>query len=182
LKSSQEKLLELDSLVLFKNLLKTNTKKRTRASFTQGNMVAFAYNAKDQTEIYDKSPLVIVLRTSKSYMLGLNFHWVPRPARKILVDYILKVNKHNIHKNLPLVITYKMLVPMIIKLKLIAVIRLYIKSRISARVMVIPYVYFKRAVYLPAENFSNGMSSDQLYRMAVLKSKSRKRNLRKIKK
>lgn len=164
----------LDALKIFKELLKKGVKKRTHDTFKEGNMVAFSYNAKDQEAVFDKSPLIIVLRQSKGYVLGLNFHWAPKPARKVLVDYILKVNKDNISKNKPLEITFKMLKPMIIKLKLKYVIRLYIKSRISTRAMVIPHEFFMKAVYLPAENFSNGMSSDQLYKRAVLKAKTKK--------
>jgi hypothetical protein len=171
LKSNRE--LETDSLKIFKDLLKKGVKKRTKDTFVTGNMVAFSYNAKDTESIYDKSPLIITLRQSNGYVLGLNFHWSPKPARKILISYILKLNKLNISKGKPLEITYKMMMPMIIKLRLKYVIRLYIKSRISARAMVIPHEFFMKAVYLPAENFSGGVSTDQLYKRAVLKSKKK---------
>jgi hypothetical protein len=171
--ASNDRQLALDSLKMFKELLKTNTKPRDRNTFTVGNMVAYSYNAKNQEAIFDKSPLIFVLRSSKSYVLGLNFHWCPPPSRKILINYVLKLNKENIKKNKPLVISYKMLMPAIIRLRLKYVIRLYIKNRISKRCLIIPHEYFLKAVHLPAENFNNGMSSTQLYQWAKGKAKKR---------
>lgn len=162
-----------DSLKMFKQLAKTRTSERSKNTFNTGNMVAFSYNAKNQDAIFDKSPLIITIRQSRSYVLGLNFHWCPLPARKILVKYIFKLNQANIRANKPLEITYKMLVPAIARLRLMYVIRLYIKSRISRRCLIIPQEYYLKAVDLPAENFNNGMSSAQLYTWAKNKSKVR---------
>jgi hypothetical protein len=164
------------SLEHFKKMLKTNLASRNKDTFKSGNMVAFGYIAKNEEVVYDKSPLIFTLRQSNGYVLGLNFHWVPRPARKILIDYIFKINKKNISKGLPLIIDYKILVPMIVKLKLKAVIRLYIKARISKKAMIIPHEYFMKAIYLPAENFSNGQSAEQLYKRAVNKTKLKRKH------
>jgi hypothetical protein len=172
----QDKARARDSLEHFKKMLKTNVKARNKDTFKSGNMVAFGYIAKNEEVVYDKSPLIFSLRQSNGYVLGLNFHWVPKPARKVLMDYIFKLNKNNIARGLPLNINYKILVPIISRLKLRAVIRLYIKARISKKAMIIPHEYFMKAIYLPAENFSNGHSAEQLYKRAVNKSKLKKKH------
>ena len=41
---------------------------------TDGTILYFEYNAKDQTEIFDLKPLIIVFGISRGYILGLNFH------------------------------------------------------------------------------------------------------------
>jgi hypothetical protein len=171
----QDKARAKDSLAHFRKMLKTNVKARSSETFKSGNMVAFGYIAKNQEVVYDKSPLIFSLRQSNLYVLGLNFHWVPHPARKILMNYIFKLNKTNIARGLPLNINYKILTPIIINLKLKAVIRLYIKARISVKTMIIPNEYFMKAIYLPAENFSSGQSAEQLYNRAVKRSKLKKK-------
>ena len=163
---------KLDALKMFRELVKTNVKPLTDKDFAVGRMVTYAYNAKDKTQVWDNTPLVIVLRRSKGYTLGLNFHWVPHKVRYILLEYILKKNKKTIANNEPLNVSYAMVKDLIIKLKLRAVVRLYINKRISKRGVVIPYELMRKAIDLPAENFI-GMSSDQAYSLMVRKSNTK---------
>jgi hypothetical protein len=96
------------------------------------------YDAKFKNKVYDKTPLILVLRRSKGYVLGLNFHWLPVALRLILLKIILKMNKNNIKRGYPITITYQMLKPIITKMGMAPVIRLYIFNRISRRGLVIP--------------------------------------------
>lgn len=162
---------KLDSLKMFRELVKTSVKPLADKDFMTGRMVTFSYNAKDKTKAWDNTPLVIVLRRSKGYTLGLNFHWVPTKIRYVLLEYILKRNKSAITNNEPLRVSYDMVKDLIIKLKLRAVVRLYINKRISKRGVVIPYELMRKAIELPAENFI-GISAEQAYSLMVRKSNS----------
>ena len=77
-----------------KELMKNKT--AIKKSLKPGRLVIYSYNAKDKTQKYDKRPFVFVLRTSGSYMLGINFNWLPPQMRFKLVETILKVNAKNI--------------------------------------------------------------------------------------
>ena len=169
---------KLDSLKMYRELVKTSVKPLSDSDFITGRMITFSYNAKDKTKVWDNTPLIIVLRRSKGYTLGLNFHWVPHKVRYILLEYIFKKNKSKIQNNEPLKVSYDMVKDLIIKLKLRAVVRLYINKRISKRGVFIPYELMRKAIDLPAENFI-GMSSDQAYGLMVRKSKLKPKTVNK---
>ena len=161
---------EREALMMFKKLTQNSIKKLKHSDFVPGNMVSFSYIAKNKLKVWDKSPLVLVLWRTKNYTLGLNFHWVPKKVRYILLTYIFNANKKNIANGLPLEISYKKIKPLIIKLKLIYVVRMYINARISARGIIIPQQYMRKAIDLPSENFI-GMSAEKAY--AVVKKESK---------
>lgn len=168
------KVTEQDSLNAaksFKLLLNTQLKPFDAKSFMPGSMLFYRYDAKNKENTYDKSPLVFVLRKSRGYMLGLNLHWCPIPLRLILINYVLKANRQNIRANMPLNISYQMLKPVIGKLNLTSVIRLYIFGRISRRGVVVPPEFWTSAAKLKSESFSGGYSADALYKMSLQKTK-----------
>jgi hypothetical protein len=168
------KVTEQDSLNAaksFKLLLNTQLKPFDVKSFMPGTMLFYRYDAKNKENTYDKSPLVFVLRKSRGYMLGLNLHWCPIPLRLILINFVLKANRQNIRSNMPLNISYAMLKPVISKLGLNSVIRLYIFGRISRRGVVVPPEFWTSAAKLKSESFSGGYSADQLYKMSLQKTK-----------
>jgi len=164
---------QLDSLKMFRTLAKKKVKSLTNTDFVSGNMVSFSYIAKDKSQVWDKTPLIISLWRTKGYTLGMNFHWVPKKVRYIILDFILKKNKNNIKKGKPLEISYRELKPIISKLRLRSVIRLYINSRISKKGIVIPQEHMRKAIDLPAENFI-GMSAEKAY--ALVTRQARKKN------
>ena len=161
---------ELDALKMFRELVKTQVKSFKKQDFNNGNMMSFSYNAKDKTKAWDKNPLVLILKSSKSYMLGLNFHWVPKKIRYVLLSYIFKLNVKNIKEGKPLEVNYKQIKNLIIKLKLVAVVRLYIVNRISKKGIIIPQKYMRKAIDLPSENFI-GITAEQAYSLMVKKKK-----------
>lgn len=165
---------QIDALKMFRTLVKKNVKNLKASDFRIGNMVSFTYVAKDKDKVWDKTPLVFVLWRTNTYTLGLNFHWVPKKVRYILLDFILKKNKRNIQNGKPLQIDYREIRPLIEKLKLKAVVRLYINRRMSRKGIVIPQEHMRKAVELPAENFI-GMTAEQAYTLMVKKSKTKKK-------
>ena len=169
-KKSKER--ELDSLKMFRELTKKHVRGLKPIDFKTGNMIAFSYNALDKDKVYDKTPLSLILWRTKGYTLGLNFHWVPRPVRYIIVEYILKNNIGNIKNGRDIIISYKMLKPILLKLNLRVVIRLYINSRISTKGIVIPPELFRKAVDLPSEHFT-GLPPEEAYYRQIKRAKKK---------
>jgi hypothetical protein len=150
-----------------------------KKSLIPGNLLFYFYDAKDKEQTYDKTPLVLVLRRSKGYTLGLNFHWLPMPLRILLVKKILSMNKKNIKNNKPLDFNYKDLKPFLKKLGYAPCIRLYITSRISSKGVLIPSSSLMEATKIKSETFTKGKySAEQLYKKA-LKGNKKYRSSRK---
>lgn len=148
--------------------------------FKAGQMVFFRYNAKNKKVPFDKNPMIIVLRQGSKYTLGLNFHWTPIKYRKILIDYIFRINKHNIKNGKPIKVTYSDIKKIIKGFG--PVIRLYINSRMSKSGAIIEPYLFKKAIELKTEYFI-GISSDEAWEFAkkqYKKAKAKKSKLRKI--
>lgn len=158
---------EREAMKLLKSMLSTNMQSFRGDDFRGHNMIFMRYDAKYKNKVYDRTPLILVLRRSKGYVLGLNFHWLPVPLRLILLKIILKMNKNNIKRGYPISITYQMLKPIITKMGMAPVIRLYIFNRISRRGLVIPPEYWLTVAKLRAESFTGGYSADTLYKKAV---------------
>lgn len=158
---------EREAMKLMKGMLSTNLQGFKANDFRGHNLIFMRYDAKFKNKVYDRTPLVLILRRSKGYVLGLNFHWLPVPLRLILLKLILKMNKNNIKKGYPLTVTYQMLKPIISKMGMSPVIRLYIFNRISRKGLVIPPEYWLTVAKIRAESFTGGYSADTLYKMAV---------------
>lgn len=158
---------EREAAKLFKTLLQNSLQQFKAGDVIPGHMLFYRYDAKDKDKVYDKTPLVLVLRRSKGYVLGLNLHWTPVPLRITLLKVILKMNKSNIVNGLPLQFSYDTVKPFINKLNLGPVIRLYIFNRISRRGLVVPTTMWLQAAKLRAESFTGGFSADQLYSQAI---------------
>ena len=71
--------------------------------FKPGTIFLGRYDAKDKKQVYDKRPLVIILKVRGKYILGLNFHWIPYTFRIKIVKIIHDANKDNIKNHKPLV-------------------------------------------------------------------------------
>lgn len=150
-----------------KDLLKRRIKLQAKYHMQPGNLLFTSYNAKDKTQTYDKTPLVLILRRGSKYTLGLNFHWLPVSKRMFLINHIMKVNKRNIKNNKPLEFNYRDLKPMLKSLGYAPCIRLYINSRMGRIGVVVPPDGLGEVARLKAESFTNGRySAAQLYQMA----------------
>jgi hypothetical protein len=149
-----------------KDLLKEK-KNLSKAEMQPGNLLFTAYDAKDKTFAYDKTPLVLILRRNRTHTLGLNFHWIPLSMRINLIKYILKLNKKNIEKNKPLDFNYKDLKPMLKSLGYAPCIRLYINKRFGPKGVVLPADRMVEIARLKTESFTNGRySASQMYQRA----------------
>jgi hypothetical protein len=167
----------LEAAKAFKLLLTTQLKPFDASSFIPGNLVFFRYDAKGKNEldIWDRSPLVFVLRKSRGYMLGINIHYAPIPLRLILIKYFLQMNRQNIRNNMPLHLSYQMIKSVLQKLNLMVTIKLYIFGRISRRGVLVPAEFMLSAAKLKSESFvsknGKGISADQLYKASLQQAK-----------
>lgn len=132
----------------------------------QGNICMYKYMAKDQSKRYDKTPLVIILRKTKTHTLGLNLHWCPFGIRKMVMNYIIKLNGKNIREGKSLEVSYNLLKPFIKKMQLTKVVRKYINTNISRGIQLIPLENIKEIIELRAETFTGGISASSLYNLA----------------
>lgn len=161
-----------ESIKFVKDMLKTKSKKLTLKDFEPGSLLMYRYNARDRENTFDATPLVMVLKTSRRYVLGLNFHWCPTPLRIILVKKILQMNTKNIKAGKKLEFDYKTLKTFLKKIGFAPVIRLYIKNRISETGVVIPPEHLMSAARTKSETFTNGrISAEELYKRAIQANK-----------
>lgn len=172
-----------------RQLSKTASRKKVRELIAQkkalastdlrpGNILFTAYNAKDKSLPFDRTPLFLILRSSKSYVLGLNFHWIPYTMRVWLVQYIIRQNKQNIRHERKLDFSYRKLKGLLKKLKYSPCIRLYIVQRLGPKGTVIDPKDLKDVCTLDTSTFT-GVDASTIYKWIVgnkykPKSKSKK--------
>ncbi len=161
-----------ESINFVKKMLKTKSTKLTLKDFEPGKLLMYKYNARYRENTFDATPLVLVLRYSRRYVLGVNFHWAPIPLRVVLVKKILNMNKRNIKEGKALDFSYKDLKPFLKKIGFAPVIRLYLKNRISETGVVIPPEHLMDAARTKSETFTNGkISAEELYKKALAGNK-----------
>lgn len=148
----------------------TPTSKNIRA----GRFMMFTYDAKNKKNIYDKTPICLVLSHSKSYVLGINIHWCPRPMRKTLVKFIFKINEYNIKHNRPLKVEWQKLKPFVHKIGGIPILRLYIKKRMSRQSILIPIEKTMDILDIRSETFT-GVNENVLYMNAIREYRNKAR-------
>lgn len=154
-KLSGKEMTLLQSKQSAKELIKTK-KRLNRKDFEAGKTLFLSYNAKHKEFTYDKTPLVLVLRTGNKYTLGLNFHWLPFMMRQALVVQIMQMNKYNIENDKPLQFSYQQLKPFLKQFGYAPVIRLYINTRFSKQGVVIPSVKLPALAKMRGETFMQG--------------------------
>jgi len=154
IKSGKEMTLA-QSKMTAKELIKTK-KRLNRKDFAVGTTLFLSYNAKHKEFTYDKTPLVLILRVSGKYTLGLNFHWLPFMMRQALVVKIIQLNSDNIKNDRPLQFSYADLKPFLKQFGYAPVIRLYINTRFSKQGVVIPSNKLPALAKMRGETFMQG--------------------------
>ena len=155
-----------------KTLIKEK-KRLDKRHFVPGNLLFYKYDAKDKTQVYDKTPLVLILKRGRSHTLGLNFHWAPFQMRINLIKHILGMNEKNIREGKPLEFSYEKLKPMLKSLGYAPLIRLYINKRISRTGVVIPPERLVEVARLRTETLSGGVSAETIYKKIRKAAKKR---------
>jgi len=162
-----------ESLAQVKALLKRKRPMKSN-ELKPGHLIFSAYNAKDKTQTYDRTPLVLILRRNKTHTLGLNFHWIPFSMRINLVKHIMQMNAANIRQRKPLQFSYKDLKPMLRSLGYAPCIRLYINRRFGKQGVIIPNYQLMDMARLRTETFTKGrFTASEMFQMAKSKGKSK---------
>lgn len=121
---------------------------------TDGTLLYFEYDPKDKENRFDKKPLIIVLGISRSYILGINIHWINEGTRVEFANYLIGINtdaKGRIH--VPLVFHYLDFKPLIKDPRFSKSVRLYIRRRMSLNGVIIDPKYLIDALRLKLEHF-----------------------------
>ena len=162
-----------ESFEFVKKMFQTKKQKLTLKDFEPGKLLMYKYNAKNKEETFDATPLVLVLKYSRRYVLGINFHWAPIPLRIVLVKKILNMNKRNIKEGKALDFSYKDLKPFLKRIGFAPIIRVYLKNRISELGVIIPPEYLMDAARTKSETFTDGkISAEELYKRAIAGNKN----------
>lgn len=155
-----------DSIKAAKELIKER-KRLSSKDLIPGNLIFGYYSAKDKTQTYDKTPLMLILRRNKTHTLAINFHWIPLSMRLNLIRSIIMMNEKEIKRGSPLTFSYQKLRPMLKSLGYAPCIRLYINKRMSNNGVVIPPERLTEVARLKTETFTNGKySAAQMFQMA----------------
>ena len=174
-KLSGKEMTQAQSKLSAKELIKTK-KRLNNKDFVAGSTLFLSYNAKFKEFTFDATPLVLVLRHSARYTLGLNFHWLPFMMRQGLVLQILQMNKYNIDNDKPLVFSYEQLKPFLKKFGYAPVIRLYINTRFSKKGVVIPSVKLPALAKMRGETFMQGkVTSSEIFKQVNKSAKKAKK-------
>ena len=107
----------------------------------EGGILFFEYKAKNQDQIFDRYPLVLILRVSRNHMLGVNFHWINLDKRLQLIEHIININTYNGKIRFPLKFDYKKLKPFLKHNGYQMCLRCYIKTNMSRKATVLEPKY-----------------------------------------
>lgn len=135
------------------------TKGRTGASdITPGQMFVYSYDAKnaETLDYWDRFPLILFLDINRhGNFLGLNLHYLPPPARAIILGKLMSVvNSKTLRHDTKLKITYKMVKSMSEYKPLQFAIKSYIPNRIQGKIVRIqPGLEWAHAIFFPSEMF-----------------------------
>lgn len=160
------------SMKYVQDLLKTKRQLLKNNDFIPGKIMIYNYAAKDITQTYDRTPLVLVLRRNNTHTLCINIHWCPQPLRIVLVKKIISVNRKNIKDNKPLQFDYQQLKPFLKRIGFAPIIRLYINKRISSSGVIVPSDQLMNIARTKTETFTQGKySAEELYYKALKANK-----------
>lgn len=167
-----------------KQLIKEKVK-ITKKDWIPGNIIYTIYNAKDIRQVFDRTPLVLILKRNSKHTLGLNFHWLKFNMRVGLAKHILKINKKNIEKGKPLEFSYEQLKPMLKHYGYAPCIRLYLNKNFKTSGTVVPPDRLVEIARLRTETFfvvGKKFTAEQLYAKALRDGKRRAKSKRRKKK
>lgn len=121
-----------------------------------GRMVYYAYKAKNEDTLpyYDKFPLIIVVDENNKYIQGLNLHYLPPKLRHSLMARLMDtVNNNKFDKTTKFNLTYNILKAAAKYRFFKPCLKLYLKSHIKSKIMIIRPQQWHKAVLLPTANF-----------------------------
>lgn len=154
---------QIASLEWFKEVVKKVTNKtvaenydKSRKRISESEILTFAYpNPKTelkQLKWFDAHPLVLLFNVKGKNMYGLNLHYLPTPAREILLKKVIGINKLKLKANLRFDLSWELINEFIKRNGWEFIIKQYIPARMQ-NVQYIPYNQWKYAINVPSEKF-----------------------------
>ena len=131
-----------------------NYKVRSPRSAFLGEMLSFTYFPKhvDKLPYYDTVPLIILFEKYQDGFLGMNIHYMPKNARRLLVEEVKRGRKKKIMGMLASLRTHK---------KRGFLWRRYLFSHIGSRIIGVPESEWDYVIELPVA--FEGASHQQIY-------------------
>jgi len=137
-----------------KEYLKKYGATKSGKSFLPGSLITFKYDALHKEHKFDKHPLVVSLGDSKkhgrAYFLGLNLHWFPKSRRVLIASLIVELLKDRHGK-----LEYNDIKPIMTMFKDTPMLRMYIKTRVSKKVIKMEQDVYMRAASISYEEWHN---------------------------
>lgn len=154
---------QLASLEWFKEVVRKTTNKtvaesydKSRKRISEGEILTFAYpNPKTplkQLKWFDAHPLALLFNVKGKNIYGLNLHYLPSPAREILLKKVIEINKLKLKANLRFDLSWELINEFIKRNGWEFIVKQYIPARMQ-NVQYISYNQWKYAIHVPSEKF-----------------------------
>ena len=133
----------------------------------RGRMVSFWYQppSTNKLQVYDRYPLVMIIRRRSNGFTGINFHYLGIRERAELLTYMRdRLAWEHDPKKTRLQITYKMLLSKKRYKYFRPALKSYYKTNIKSRFIMIPEKNWDKALLLPIESFEGNVPTERIWR------------------
>jgi len=137
---------------IVKDFKRKYTGKKQPSNFKPGKMLAFQYNAIDETKKFDKKPLVMSLglsKDNKKHFYGINIHWMPENQRILLASLLTEMLEKKGGE-----LDYNDVKPLLKKFEKSPILRRYAIRRVSPKVIEMPSDVYLRAASFDFSDWS----------------------------
>ena len=151
------------------------------SSLISGNMYFYKYLAEPTNILFDRFPLIFMIRKKGLLFEGINFHYIPVKWRMPLFeDMKIFFDSDEIEDDTRLrVKAFRNLIMTNRKYRFAKIaLHRYRKSHIRSKMIMIPPTEWQKAILQPAEKFVTGnlqkLSTRMIYRESLIRSRKRK--------
>ena len=150
-------------------------------SLVSGNMYFYKYQAEPTNILFDRFPLIFMIRKKGILFEGINFHYIPVKWRMPLFDNMKRFfDSDEIADDTRLrVRAFRNLIMTNHKYRFAKIaLHRYRKNHIRSKMIMIPPTEWEKAILQPAERFVTGnlqkLSTRIIHRESLIKSRKRK--------
>ena len=151
------------------------------SSLISGNMYFYKYLAEPTNILFDRFPLIFMIRKKGMLFEGINFHYIPVKWRMPLFeDMKIFFDSDEIEDDTRLrVKAFRNLIMTNRKYRFAKIaLHRYRKNHIRSKMIMIPPTEWQKAILQPAEKFVTGnlqkLSTRMIYRESLIRSRKRK--------
>ena len=150
-------------------------------SLVSGNMYFYKYQAEPTNILFDRFPLIFMIRKKGILFEGINFHYIPVKWRMPLFEDMKRFfDSDEIADDTRLrVRAFRKLIMTNMKYRFAKVsLKRYKRENIRSKMIMIPPTEWEKAILQPAEMFVNGnfkrLNTKVIHRQSLIKSRIRK--------